>query len=252
MSPQKKISSLSKVREILKEMISLFQRKLNLNKTNKLWQQTCLSPLCGRLLKASGMGLGVSLCLFYLMSYLISGGAELNRSDESESFIEFIRLKKEDFIQERKRQLPKKPTKTKKPPPPKKMAIAADKPSRPEMKINPSLNIKGALKGSGPSLGSGGVGIGGGGVTPIVRIEPQYPRKAAMQGIQGWVRLRFDITALGTVENVKVLDSNPRKIFDMVAKRALFKWKYKPRMNDKGQPVAQPGEMVQLKFTLEE
>ncbi len=262
MSPEKRGFCFSKIKDLPGAVGLFFQKRWNScgkRDLNKKWnlihglrQQVCLSPLGHRLLRASGFGLGVSLCLFYLMSYLISGGHELNRSDEGDSFIEFIRLKKEDFVQERKRQLPKKPTKTKKPPPPKKMAIAADKPSHPQMKMNPSLNIKGALKGSGPSLGPGGGGTAGSGVIPIVRIEPQYPRKAALQGIQGWVRLRFDITALGTVDNVKVLDSNPKRVFDMAAKRALYKWKYKPRINDEGRPVAQPGEMVQLDFKLEE
>ena len=199
--------------------------------------------------KAGGIGVGVSLFLFYIMSYLISGGKELGRSDDTGSFIEFIRLKKEDLVQERKRQLPPKTPKPKKPPPPKKMDTAADKPVKPKMQMNFSL-IKGAIKGSGPSVGLGGM-RGNSGLTPIVRIEPQYPRKAAMQGIEGWVRLRFDVTALGTVENVKVLDSRPRGIFDLAAKRALLKWKYKPRMDD-GKAVPQPGEMVQLDFKLEE
>ena len=159
-------------------------------------------------------------------------------------------LKKKTSFRREKGSFPKNQQKPKSLLHQKKMAMAADKPHKPQMKMNPSLNIKGALKGSGPSLGAGG-GIGGSGVTPIVRIEPQYPRKAAMQGIEGWVRLRFDITALGTVDNVKVLDSNPRKIFDMAAKRALYKWKYKPKTDDQGRAVAQPGEKVQLDFKLE-
>lgn len=71
-----------------------------------------------------------------------------------------------------------------------------------------------------------------------------------MQGVQGWVRLKFDITSMGTVDNVKVLASKPRRIFDMAAKRALLKWKYKPKMEE-GKAVAQQGEMVQLDFKLE-
>ncbi len=232
--------------------MNFLQKKWDLKKHGEFWQQICLSPLTHRLLKASLLGLGVSLCLFYLMSSLVSGGQELNRSDENESFIEFIRLKKEDFVQERKRQLPKKPTKTEKPPPPKKMAMAADTPNKPEMKMNHSLDIKGALKGSGPAFGAGG-GMGGGSeVTPIVRIEPPYPRKAAMQGIEGWVKLSFDITAFGTVENVKVLDSEPRRIFDTTAIRALYKWKYKPKTDSEGKPLPQPGQTVKLDFSLEE
>ena len=207
-----------------------------------------LSDQLLRLLKASGAGVAVTLSLFYLMSQLISGGANLNKSDDSENFIEFVRIKKESLVQERKRQLPKKPPEPKKPPPPQKLSVAADQPSKPAMKMNlPKLST--SLKGNGPYLGQAGAG-GGSGVTPIVRIEPQYPRKAAMQGIQGWVQLSFDISALGTVENVKVISAQPKRIFDMAAKRALLKWKYKPKMED-GKAVPQRGEKVQLDFTLE-
>ena len=201
-----------------------------------------------RLLKAGGAGLGVSLSLFYLMSQLISGGANLNKSDDTENFIEFVRIKKDSMLQERKRQLPKKPPEPKKPPPPQKLSVAADQPNKPQMKMNlPKLST--SLKGNGPYLGAAGAG-GGTGVTPIVRIEPQYPRKAAMQGLQGWVQLSFDITAVGTVSNVKVIDANPKRVFDMAAKRALLKWKYKPKMED-GKAVPQTGEKVQLDFKLE-
>ena len=251
MFEKKKTDFFFKTKKILNELNLSFEKKWNLKKQSKLWQQFSSFPLAHRLLKACLLGLGVSLGLFYLMSSLISGEQELNRFGESESFIEFIRLKKEDFVQERKRQLPKKPKKQQKPPPPKKMATAADAPKKPEMKINPSLNIKGALKGGGPALGGAGIS-GGSEVTPIVRLEPQYPRKAAMQGIEGWVKLSFDITTVGTVENVKILDSNPKRIFDMAAKRALYKWKYRPKTNSDGQPMPQTGQTVKLDFSLEE
>jgi periplasmic protein TonB len=206
------------------------------------------SPTVVRKLKAGGAGIGVTLSLFYLMSQLISGGKNLGKSDDSENFIEFVRIQKDDMLQERKRQLPKKPPEPKKPPPPQKMSLAADEPDKPKMNMDlPKMDT--ALKGSGPYLGPGGGG-GGSGVTPIVRLDPEYPRKAAMQGIQGWVRLRFDITALGTVENVEVVEAEPKRVFDMSAKRALLKWKYRPKMEE-GKPVPQKGEMVQLDFKLE-
>ena len=45
-------------------------------------------------LSAGASGRGVTLSLFYLMSQLISGGQSLNKSDDSENFIEFVRVKK--------------------------------------------------------------------------------------------------------------------------------------------------------------
>ena len=69
-----------------------------------------------------------------------------------------------------------------------------------------------------------------------------------MQGIEGWVKLSFDITAFGTVENVKVLESQPRRIFDMAAKRALYKWKYKPKIDSDGTTYCPAGTNREVGF----
>lgn len=202
-----------------------------------------------RLLKAAGLGLGVTLALFYLMSQLIAGGSAMSKSSDDGAFIDFVRVKRNSMVNERKRQLPKKPPEPKKPPPLQKMAVSADAPQKTNLKMDmPKLST--SLKGNGPYLGQAGGGSSASS-TPIVRIEPQYPRKAAMQGTEGWVMLSFDITATGSVDNVKVLDSKPRRIFDMEAKRALLKWKYKPAMED-GKAIAKSGEKIQLDFKLEQ
>lgn len=84
---------------------------------------------------------------------------------------------------------------------------------------------------------------------PIVRIEPKYPLDAARDGVEGWVRLSFSITANGSVDNISVLEAEPKRIFDRAAKKALSKWKYKPNML-KGQASTQDGLMVMLEFKL--
>lgn len=89
-----------------------------------------------------------------------------------------------------------------------------------------------------------------GDATPIVRIEPQYPIAAARDGKEGWVQLSFTINKLGGVEDVKVIKSKPKRVFDKEARRALKKWKYKPRIID-GKAQRVPGQTVQLDFSLE-
>ncbi|MEP1444754.1 MAG: energy transducer TonB [Paraglaciecola sp.] len=90
---------------------------------------------------------------------------------------------------------------------------------------------------------------GGGDARPIVRVEPKYPTTAAKDGVEGWVKLSFSITASGTVSNIKVLDSKPKRTFNQAAKRALAKWKYKPNIQA-GKAQAQDGMMVMLDFKL--
>ena len=90
---------------------------------------------------------------------------------------------------------------------------------------------------------------GGGDARPIVRVEPKYPTSAAKDGVEGWVKLSFSITASGTVSNIKVLDSQPKRTFNQAARRALAKWKYKPNIQA-GKAQAQDGMMVMLDFKL--
>jgi protein TonB len=48
---------------------------------------------------------------------------------------------------------------------------------------------------------------------------------------------------------VEVLDADPKRVFDREAKRALRKWKYRPKVVD-GVAQMQPGLQVRLDFTL--
>ena len=89
----------------------------------------------------------------------------------------------------------------------------------------------------------------GGDARPIVRVEPKYPTTAAREGIEGWVKLSFSITASGTVNNIQVLDAEPKRTFNQAARRALSKWKYKPNIQA-GKAQAQNGMMVMLDFKL--
>ncbi|GGF52928.1 energy transducer TonB [Alteromonas lipolytica] len=86
---------------------------------------------------------------------------------------------------------------------------------------------------------------------PIVRVNPGYPADAARQGLEGWVQLSFDISPQGTVENIKVVDAEPSRIFDREARRALAKWRYQPQIEN-GVPVGQSGLQVVLTFKLEQ
>ncbi|GAA0856667.1 TonB family protein [Aliiglaciecola litoralis] len=85
---------------------------------------------------------------------------------------------------------------------------------------------------------------------PIVRVPPKYPNVAAQQGVEGWVELQFTIDASGAVKDVRVINSEPKRMFDREATKALKKWKYKPQLVN-GKPVDKPGQQVVLDFKLE-
>jgi protein TonB len=71
----------------------------------------------------------------------------------------------------------------------------------------------------------------------VKRVNPSYPSQALRSRTEGWVELAFTITADGDVENISVVDAEPRRVFDREATRALGQWKFTPRVED-GKPVA--------------
>jgi len=86
---------------------------------------------------------------------------------------------------------------------------------------------------------------------PLVQVSPRYPIEASQNGKEGYVVVGFDITAEGTVSNVRVLDANPKRVFDKAALSAVQNWKYKPKF-DAGKAVPQLNQQVQLDFKLEQ
>ena len=84
---------------------------------------------------------------------------------------------------------------------------------------------------------------------PIVRVTPNYPSKAAAEGVEGWVQLSFTIDEIGKVIDVEVVDAKPKRMFNREAKKALRKWKYRPKVVD-GIAVKQFGQSVVLEFSI--
>jgi protein TonB len=89
------------------------------------------------------------------------------------------------------------------------------------------------------------------GVAPLVRVNPEYPRRALERGIEGWVHVRFTITAAGTVKDVVVVDSEPKGVFDEAAVKAVLRWRYNPKVEN-GVAVERVGEQTLIRFKLEE
>jgi TonB family protein len=74
-------------------------------------------------------------------------------------------------------------------------------------------------------------------LTRVKVIELDYPLEARRAGTEGWVDLSFVVTAEGTVTNVKVVDSSPKRVFDSAAMRAISRVRYTP-MTQSGKTIA--------------
>jgi len=172
--------------------------------------------------------------------------------------VEFVRLRREVEVEEKKREKPQRAKPEQVPVVP-TMAVAEQK------GVDLGLDVRAIAAGIGAEFGSagggggdgrgipGGLAFGGGmsdrGALPLVRVEPQYPPQAARRGLEGWVQLRFTISTAGSVKDVAVVKSS-NSIFERAAAAAVAKWKYEPQMRS-GQTVETPGIEVVLRFKLD-
>ncbi|WAJ69157.1 energy transducer TonB [Catenovulum adriaticum] len=64
--------------------------------------------------------------------------------------------------------------------------------------------------------------------TPISRVAPRYPTTAEKDGVEGFVKFKFDVSKNGKPVNINIVESYPGTVFNLNSKQALKKWKYKP------------------------
>jgi periplasmic protein TonB len=209
-----------------------------------------------RTLISSGLGLLVTLALFVLMNTLISGSSNAGDAGGGSELQDFVRVQREETTREKERLTPKRPEIQKRPPTP-TQAVQQQQVQDNQVDIDlPKMDLAPGQGGGGPFIptatGTGrGAGFGDGDLIPIVRIEPQFPREALINGISGYVRVSFMVMEDGSVEpgTVKVIEAKPPRLFDSAAQRAVARWKFKPRIVD-GRPVKRPAEQT-INFNLE-
>ena len=87
---------------------------------------------------------------------------------------------------------------------------------------------------------------------PLNTVEPMYPQQAADERIEGWVHVRFTVTADGVVDSdsIRVLEAEPPYMFDHTAVAATKQFRFRPRVVA-GQAVDVPNVQYVFRYELE-
>lgn len=188
------------------------------------------------------VSIGITLSLFFLMRFLVTQDWEEPDEKVAATKIEIAREERDENINVE--DLSEKPERDEPPPPPPMIQQDFKPPKTEAPKININ-DLTGDMNLNSSFLSEADV-------QPIVRVPPQYPTSAAQRGTEGWALVEFTVTAEGDVIDPVIIDSFPdgTKIWDRAVKRAVVKWKYRPRYEG-GEPVAWRTQ-TKLTFELED
>lgn len=88
----------------------------------------------------------------------------------------------------------------------------------------------GFARGTGQGAGAAGIGRGAGfkgkELIPLSTARPQMPEWACKQQIKGWVEAVFTVLPSGRVQDVKIVDAQPRGVYEIAAIESITNWIY--------------------------
>jgi protein TonB len=198
-----------------------------------------------RLPVAFAFALLITAATFWFLARMIWTPTDINQMAKA-ARIEFTRMRKDTEVESKREEVRKA-----------ERERSAQVPVAPRLSVSNNASITTApVQMVQPKIDASGVKMnltaGGSdrGVAPLVRVNPDYPRRALERGIEGWVHVRFTITAAGTVKDLVVVDAEPKGVFDEAASKAVLRWRYNPRVEN-GVAVERVGEQTLIRFKLE-
>ena len=184
----------------------------------------------------------ITIVIFLIIQSLITQGSGIDKNRNNPNYVDFIRIKQDDTLQERKRTIPDKPPTPKRPPQP-QIELDVNEPP-PVAKLDfemPDFSLptdfSGAFLSNLESMGSGISQL-----IPIVKVAPRCPREAQINGINGSVKMLLTVSATGRVNNIVIQSFKPSRVFNSEAIKAVKRWQFKPKTID-GIAVDQKGEL---------
>lgn len=180
-----------------------------------------------------GLAAAFIIVMFWVLHALITHGKGMGQKIENMQTIDFVRLNRAFELETKVRTPPKMPEKPEPAPATPTQQIQAVSAPTPT-----AVNISNMSLENTTSVKAGfGLSTGDGEYLPIVKVAPMYPPGAQARGQEGWVLLEFTVTESGSVTDADVVEAQPPGVFDEAAKRAVLKFKYKPRVEN-GKAVA--------------
>ena len=186
--------------------------------------------------------LALNLVLFDLMPRLIAGDTATPEFSRLIEQVNVVRIKRPPAPVRKKEKKPE--PKPKEPPKTltRKKTVHTHRPIKRTVDLPFEINRKlPPISGTLPvapmqtvSLGTPGLnGIFGIGeidhpLTPLAQIPPIYPMRARRRGIEGWVKVRFIVDKEGRVDDISIVESHPRNIFDAPVIRCVSAWRFTP------------------------
>jgi protein TonB len=181
--------------------------------------------------------------MFWLLWSMV--GTAFDVGDRAEATrIEFSRMRRETEVATKRDE---KIERERPPPTPEtpRMAFSAGGVENNVAQLTPVVDARGAMSRMSMTAGSDRD------VIPLVRINPDYPPRALSRGLEGWVQVQFTITPTGTVADAKVVNAEPKNIFDDAALKAIARWRYNPKVEG-GVAVERVGVQTIIRFQLEQ
>lgn len=196
------------------------------------WQK---HPLPLKWALALCVAVGIVFGLSLAMGKLVQPGRITLKAPGQSATLEFVRIRRDETVEEKRREPPKKPPDVPKPPSQPQQQVSQPAPQAAMDMALPDLNLPVQLD-RGTGLSGLFQGSGDGDVVPLVRVEPIYPQLALNRGLEGWVKVGLQITPQGTVKDAEVLEAEPPHVFNRAVMRAVMRWKFKPKIEN-GVPV---------------
>lgn len=195
-----------------------------------------------RFVSAGAAGLIITASLIFVMNYLIEVSEAVESTPRDRMTLEFVSTIEdtEVRIDEVAPEMPSPPVNPPPLVPPTEPGAEFTGIGVPVSLPAPPVNTQ-----TPPNLGTANNGL-----INIIAVQPNYPVAASQRGLEGHVIVVFDVTEMGTVSNVAVVESSS-SVFHKAAIEAAYRFRYKAKMVD-GVPRASHGLQKLFTFKMEQ